>query len=123
MPIKTLLDVPQSNQKKLELHRKALEALEEVARQSEYDERSRYQLSIGHHYVAGAAQNCLDLDLEWKHRRIQYEMLQRLVAEHPIYADYHFDLFFNRQVCKYPPPSQRRASITCERPWSTFSAP
>jgi tetratricopeptide (TPR) repeat protein len=105
---KTLLDVPQSNQKKLELHRKALQTLEEVARQSEYDERSRYQLSIGHNYVANAAQKCLDLDLEWKHRRIQYEMLQRLVAEHPDNADYHFDLFFNRQAASTPPLPETR---------------
>jgi len=96
---KLLLDAPQSNQKKLELHLESLPFYQEHAARHNYDEKSLHLLGVAHHYIANAAQNALQRDLERKHREEHYAIAKRLVEAYPENASYHFDLFMNRLLC------------------------
>lgn len=93
---KLLLDVPQSNQKKLELHLEALKFYKEHAERCNYDEKSTHLLSIAHHYVANAAHNVFDREVELEHREQHYVLAKRLSDVYPTNASYHYDLFMNR---------------------------
>lgn len=105
MAEKTLQNVPQSAEKKLEMHLISLSQNEEYAKLRGHDEESMYRLSISHHYVANDAFNCRQFDLAASHRSRCLEIIGALAEKDPTNADYQFDLFMNRFLTKRETPS------------------
>ena len=94
---KTLLDVPNSNEKRLEIHLKSLDFFEQYAKQSAYDIASQKRLSIAYHYAANAAQQVPgNRELEFELRQKQSQILEKLIQQEPKNAHLHFDMFHNR---------------------------
>ena len=96
MAEKTLHNVPQTQQKKLELHLLALKTIEEYAELGGRDDESMYKLSISHHYVANDALNCQQFELASFHRNRCLEIVGALAEKDPKNGDYQFDLYMNR---------------------------
>jgi serine/threonine protein kinase len=96
MAEKMLQNVPQSQEKKLELHAKALQINEEYAELRGHDEESMYRLSVAHHFVANDALNCQQFELASFHRNRCLEIVGDLAKKDPNNGNYEFDLFMNR---------------------------
>lgn len=92
----TLQNVPQTQEKKLDLHLVALKTNEEYAALRGHDDESMYRLSISHHYVANDAFNCQQFELSSFHRVRCLEIVGRLAEKDPKNSDYQFDIFMNR---------------------------
>jgi tRNA A-37 threonylcarbamoyl transferase component Bud32/tetratricopeptide (TPR) repeat protein len=92
----TLQNVPNANQKKLELHLEALRLSEDYAEQNNFDDSSLYGLSVAHHYVGLAAINAEQFELGIENLKQCIAMVERLSERQPNNAKFHFDLFTNQ---------------------------
>lgn len=92
----TLRFVPQSQEKKLELHQKTLPFYESFAERRRFDESSRRELSIAYHHAANAAENSLQLELANQYREKQFHVAISLAKDFPQSAEYAYSVFVNR---------------------------
>lgn len=92
----TLRYVPQSQEKRLELHQKTLPFYESFAEKRRFDESSRRELSIAYHYAANAAENSLQRELANQYREKQFLVATSLAKDFPNSAEYAYSVFVNR---------------------------
>lgn len=93
----TLLDVPNANEKRLEIHEKGLAFFKQFAEQASNDTLSVKRLAVAYHFAANAAHQVPGKeDLEWELRERQAELLMQLISQEPTNASLHFAMFHNR---------------------------
>lgn len=92
-----LLDVPRSNEKRLDIHMKSLAFFRSFAEQANYDAKSMKRLAVAYHYAASAAHQVPgNEELEIELRQSEAQLLQRLIEQEPDNANLHFSMFHNR---------------------------
>jgi eukaryotic-like serine/threonine-protein kinase len=111
----TLRYVPQSQEKKLELHQKTLPFYESFAERRRFDESSRRELSIAYHHAANAAENSLQLELANQYREKQFLVATSLAKDYPQSAEYAYSVFVNRlwamRTLHYPSEKKQAADL------------
>jgi hypothetical protein len=111
----TLRYVPQSQEKKLELHQKTLPFYESFAERRRFDESSRRELSIAYHHAANAAENSLQLELANQYREKQFLVATSLAKDYPHSAEYAYSVFVNRlwamRTLHYPSEKKQAADL------------
>ena len=91
-----LIDVPNSAEKRYQLHLMALDAHKKLAEGFGYDARSRHRLSVAYSYAGTAAGRLARRQESRQYREACIDLLQRLLKEDPDNERYQYDLFFNR---------------------------
>lgn len=91
-------NLPDTAEKRYQLHLKALEAHQKLAQEFGYDARSRYRLSVQYRYLGEAAgRTGRTAEFRDCHEKC-ITLLQGLLKEDPTNVRYQYDVFFNRKI-------------------------